>query len=479
MRRQRLVKPSSRLSNNSFLGPREMKSMRVVPELVFINCCYLGAIDPTKLLKVAHLNYDRTRFAATVAEELIAMGVRCVVVAGWAVDDDVASLFATQFYSQLIDGNRFIDAVASARRQAWQAFPDGNTWAAFQCYGDPDWVFTRTPGDANEPAVTPDQGFDSIASAQALVLALEIAIDDSRYKKVPKAQVINMIEILERRFAHQWIEIGAVCEAFAQAWAEAGETERAIGWFERAIGANDGSASLKASEQLGDLRARRAWLQVNLAAKQSPQALNSVLSSARKQTRGAINLLTRVCKLQPTLGRISLCGTAYKRLAWIELLASDKPAEQKALEMMGEYFAEAERRAVATDPGRAYEPALERLAAQLFIATPASVKADILRVQGQLKPWVESNPDFQNVAALILANLYLVLLAAKLKVNSARLLNEFADLKRRVPAVLKWREVQMQVDFLLDRYKAYASKAENMAVTAFKEKMMDWVKAQD
>ncbi len=467
------------LSNNSFLGPREMKSMRVVPELVFINCCYLGAIDPTKLLKVAHLNYDRTRFAATVAEELIAMGVRCVVVAGWAVDDDVASLFATQFYSQLIDGNRFIDAVASARRQAWQAFPDGNTWAAFQCYGDPDWVFTRTPGDANEPAVTPDQGFDSIASAQALVLALEIAIDDSRYKKVPKAQVINMIEILERRFAHQWIEIGAVCEAFAQAWAEAGETERAIGWFERAIGANDGSASLKASEQLGDLRARRAWLQVNLAAKQSPQALNSVLSSARKQTRGAINLLTRVCKLQPTLGRISLCGTAYKRLAWIELLASDKPAEQKALEMMGEYFAEAERRAVATDPGRAYEPALERLAAQLFIATPASVKADILRVQGQLKPWVESNPDFQNVAALILANLYLVLLAAKLKVNSARLLNEFADLKRRVPAVLKWREVQMQVDFLLDRYKAYASKAENMAVTAFKEKMMDWVKAQD
>lgn len=467
------------LSNNIFLGPREMKSMRVVPELVFINCCYQGAIDPTRLLKVAHLSYDRTRFAATVAEELIAIGVRCVVVAGWAVDDSVASLFATQFYNQVLNGNRFIDAVASARREAWQAAPEGDTWAAFQCYGDPDWVFTCTPRDANQPASAPDQGFDSIASAQALVLALEIAIDDSRYKKVPKVQVINMIEILESRFARLWIEKGTVCEAFAQAWAEAGETERAIGWFERAISANDGSASLKASEQLGDLRARRAWLKVNAAAKESPQALNTVLSKARKQIRGAINLLTRVCKVQPTLGRTSLCGTAYKRLAWIEVLANDKPAEQKALQKMEEYFAEAERRAIASDPGRAYEPALQRLAAQLFVAAPAPVKADILRVQAQLKPWVESNPDFDNVAAMILAGLYLALLNGKLKLNGARLLNEFADLKRRVPAVLRWREVQMQADFVLDRYKAKASKAEKEAVTAFKEKMMGWVIAQD
>ncbi|MEW7854547.1 CHAT domain-containing protein [Pseudomonas chlororaphis] len=467
------------LSNNIFLGPREMKSMRVVPELVFINCCHLGAIDPTKLLKVAHLKYDRTRFAATVAEELIAIGVRCVVVAGWAVEDDVASLFATRFYNELLIGNRFIDAVASARQEAWKAAPQGNTWAAFQCYGDPDWVFMRTPGDANQPASAPDQGFDSIASPQALVLALEIAIDDSRYKKVPKTQVISMVETLESRFAHQWIEMGSVCEAFAQAWAEAGETERAIGWFERAIGANDGSASLKASEQLGDLRAHRAWLQVNAAAKDSPQALSAVLNSARKQTRGAINLLTRVCKLQPTLGRTSLCGMAYKRLAWIEVLANDKPAEQKALQKMEEYFADAEQWAIASDPSRAYEPALERLAAQLFVAAPATVEADILRVQAQLKPWVESNPDFQNVAALILAGLYLILLSGKLKLNSARLLNEFADLKRRVPAVLRWREVQMQTDFVLDRYKAMASNAEKEAVTAFKEKMMDWIKAQD
>lgn len=467
------------LSKNIFLGPREMMSMRVVPELVFINCCYLGAIDQSKLLKAEHLNYDRTRFAATVAEELIAIGVRCVVVAGWAVEDEVARLFAVQFYSQVLNGIRFIDAVASARREAWQAGPEGNTWAAFQCYGDPEWVFTRIPGDAKQSASAPDQGFDSIASPQALVLALEIAIDDSRYKKVPKTQVINMIEILETRFARLWSEMGSVCEAFAQAWAEAGETKRAIDWFERAISANDGGASLKASEQLGDLRARRAWLKANEAAKESAQALNAELSSAREQITSAINMLSGVCKVQPTVGRTSLCGTAYKRLAWIELLANDKPAELRALQKMEDYFSEAEQRATASDPSHAYEPALERLAAQLFVAEPASVKADILRVQAQLKPWVESSPDFGNVVAMILAGLYLVLLNGKLKANSARLLNEFADLKRRVPAVLKWREVQMQAEFVLDRYKAKASKAEKEEVAAFKHKMEDWVKTQD
>ncbi|MGH8380904.1 CHAT domain-containing protein [Pseudomonas sp.] len=468
------------LSNNIFLGPQEIKSMREVPELVFINCCYLGALDSTKLLKVAHLKYDRTRFAATVAEELIAIGVRCVVVAGWAVDDAPAALFATHFYSQLLNGNRFIDAVASARRVAWKAAPGSNTWAAFQCYGDPDWVFIRTPRDANQPVSVADQGFDTIASYQSLVLALEIPIDDSRYKKVPRLQVINMIQALESRFGHLWIDIGQVCEAFAQAWAEAGESDRAIGWFECAISANDASASLKASEQLGELRARRAWLQVNLAGNLPQQEMSAVLSSARKQAGDAIELLARVCDLQPTPGRNSLCATAYKFLAWIEVLAKDSEAEQKALRQMERYFATVEQWTLANDPSHLYEPALGRLAAKLFDAEPtAAVQTDLMQLQAQIKPWVESYPDFHNVAAMILTALYVALHSGKLKPAAARLLSEFAELKRRVPAVLNWREVQMQADFVLDRYMTTASKGEKAAAKAFKERMTDWATAQD
>jgi hypothetical protein len=76
------------------LGPREIESMRVVPELVFVNCCHLAARNPAQLAG----KYDRARFAATVAEKLISIGVRCVIAAGWAVDDTAASTFATTFY---------------------------------------------------------------------------------------------------------------------------------------------------------------------------------------------------------------------------------------------------------------------------------------------------------------------------------------------------------------------------------------------
>jgi pimeloyl-ACP methyl ester carboxylesterase len=462
------------LSNNLFLGPREMKSMRVVPELVFINCCHLGAIDPARVEKVAHLHYDRTRFAATVAEQLIDIGVRCVVVAGWAVDDDAASVFATHFYRSLLNGNRFMDATAAARREARKAAPASSTWAAYQCYGDPDWVFSTASEDANQPAETTQQGFDTIASAQALILALEIAVNESRYKKTPAVQVAEMIRTLESRFGHLWQHMGSVCEAFAQAWAEAGETNLAIGWFQRALAANDGSASLHASEQLGELKARRAWAKVYGAA---PANRAATLNSARKQTRNAINLLSRVHRLQPTLGRASLCGMAYKYMAWIELMANNEAAEQKALQKMQEYFTTAEQLVLANDPAHGYAPGLQRLAAQLFGPQADAVQADILQIQALLKPLVKDNPDFENVAALIISNLYQAVLHGKLKPAANPLLGELTDLKRRVPGVLKWRELQMDADFVLDRYFATATEAEKAAVMQFKEETKSWATA--
>ena len=38
------------LSNGTFLGPAEIRAMRVVPELVFVNCCHLGAAPVASVL---------------------------------------------------------------------------------------------------------------------------------------------------------------------------------------------------------------------------------------------------------------------------------------------------------------------------------------------------------------------------------------------------------------------------------------------
>ena len=126
--------------------------MRVVPELVFVNCCHLAARNPAQVLvqdATTAAMPDRARFAAGVAEELIKIGVRCVVAAGWAIEDAAASEFAVHLYGALIRGRRFIDAVAEAREAAFAM--GGNTWAAYQCYGDPDWRFVRNVRDAQRP----------------------------------------------------------------------------------------------------------------------------------------------------------------------------------------------------------------------------------------------------------------------------------------------------------------------------------------
>jgi len=132
------------LSHDLYLGAREIKTMRVVPELVFVNCCHLAATNEERLLDKP---YNRAKFAASVAEQLIHNGVRCVVAAGWAVSDAGAELFATRFYDELLRGQRFIDAIATARRAVFENAGVGdNTWAAYQCYGDPDWVLLQQQG---------------------------------------------------------------------------------------------------------------------------------------------------------------------------------------------------------------------------------------------------------------------------------------------------------------------------------------------
>src|SRR5262249_29686167 len=94
------------LSDKTFLGPQEIEAMRIVPELVFINCCHLGAFPAKALL------YDRVDFASGVARKLINIGVRCVIAAGWAVVDGAAQEVATTLYKSLLLSGRVSEAVA-------------------------------------------------------------------------------------------------------------------------------------------------------------------------------------------------------------------------------------------------------------------------------------------------------------------------------------------------------------------------------
>jgi hypothetical protein len=132
---------------NKFLTATTINSMPVIPELVFLNCCHSGRVATLGAtgLQGVH-SASANRLAASVARSLLLIGVRAVVAAGWAVDDGDAEAFATTFYSRLLDdGVTFGEAVTSARRAATRT----NTWAAYQCYGDPGFRL-RSPAEATE-----------------------------------------------------------------------------------------------------------------------------------------------------------------------------------------------------------------------------------------------------------------------------------------------------------------------------------------
>ncbi len=248
------------LSGDALLGPREILALRTVPELVFVNCCHLAHEDSSGLFtRRSALGEQRPAFAANVARQLIGNGVRCVVACGWAVGDAAALAFAEGFYGALLDGQRFIEAVSAGRLAAWQAEPGGNTWAAYQCYGDPNWVYIVQPGDADGvPNVPRSTDISGIASAPALILQLEALIVESLHNGGPTEARRALIGQLQDRYGAAWGAMGVVQEAFGLAYAQEQAFDRAITCLQAACTAADASASLRAAETLCQLLLARA-----------------------------------------------------------------------------------------------------------------------------------------------------------------------------------------------------------------------------
>ncbi|MBG6080087.1 tetratricopeptide (TPR) repeat protein [Rubrivivax gelatinosus] len=459
------------LSGGTVLGAAEIEAMRTVPELVFVNCCHLAERDEKELLVPP--SFDRSRFAATVAEALIAIGVRCVVAAGWAVEDEPAQQFATTLYRALLSGEPFIEAVARARQAAWLA--GGNTWAAYQCYGDPDWSFRARTGDAQVAPSAAETVDDEISSPVGLALTLEEIATDAKFgaQDGRGARSEHLLR-LETRFQPRWGGMGAIAEAFGVAWSENGDPERAIAWYERALAANDGSASLRAAEQLANLRARQAWGQVERAAREAAAAPASArgrratraaapgreaLETARGAMQAAVEQLERLLALQPTVERWSLLGSAHKRRVMLERLAVDAAGERAALEAMHAAYFAAEALAREQHSDELYYPGANRLAAEIALHAAEGDwngpdGAGWNDVRQSLERRMAEQPEFWAAAGLIELEVMQALgrgddpdagLAGRL----AAIRTRYEDLRTRVPGARHWGSVADQADFLV------------------------------
>jgi pimeloyl-ACP methyl ester carboxylesterase len=421
------------LSNGAVLGPREFKAMRIVPELVFINCCHLGRLfGSTSTLG---------KFAANVAEQLIQNGVRCVVAAGWAVNDVPAMDFAKRFYQELMRGQRFVEAIGHAREATWKNHPGSNTWAAYQCYGDPDWRYLTEGDDAARRM--PDS--THIISPRALEIELETLAVQSKFKEIEQDRIKARLEQLEAKYGSRWGKIGYVAEAFGALHAEVNHMDDAIRWYEHAVSADDGSASLHASEQLGNLRARRGEKMKDTA-------------EGRSEIEAAIEILQGVVATHGrTIERESLLGSAFKRLSMLEKKSRRRAAARVAIEMMATHYRNAENLARKNGNDSLHYPAMNRMSAELILNGanknwPGFDSADLAAVRQSLQKKVMQDPDFWAVVGLTELRIYEALAQRRLSKALNGILAELTDLKNRVSSKQMWDSVHAQARFTLQPY---------------------------
>lgn len=453
------------LSDKTFLGPPEIEAMRVVPELVFVNCCHLGAFPAEALL------YDRVDFASGMARKLIDIGVRCVVAAGWAVDDSAAQAFATTFYTSLLQGERFIEAVTRARVAARRF--DGNTWAAYQCYGDPDWKLVQE--DADWKAATPAENeFDVIATIAGLKLALNTLVVESTYQKryPPSVQLVRLERLKTRWLTLGWPPGQGIGELFAEAHAAAGDIPGAIAWYDVVLGSATGDASILAFEQRSNLRVRQAWASVQAA----QQALDALKPGAGRAARGrararrvqaaalrktlslarhTITAEDRSLAILGTFGdtaeRASLRAAAMKRLAMVEE-AAGRPRDERAaiVKMKAHYESAAEqgRRAHSVD---LFYALTNIIVSQLALGERVDRKL-IAEARASLAAKEASGADFWSMADRTNVNLYEAMADGQLGKRKSRITAGYMDLEKRVGAGSKWASVHGTASFVLTRY---------------------------
>lgn len=248
------------LSDGLLLTAAEIRAMETVPELVFLSCCHLGKVDAEGARPSAAPRTvgDGNLLAASVARELIAIGVRCVVVAGWAVDDQGAMIFGQAFYrSLLLERRTFGSAVFAARQAVWEARPEDITWGAFQAYGDPGWRAEARLAGATEDErdyASPDELLDELHSRRAS-LARATQRQTARQLAATKK---SLQRLLEERCPAAWRRLPSVQSALAATWFELEDFAQARSAYLAAIQAEDGAGRvpIRDIEQLANAEAR-------------------------------------------------------------------------------------------------------------------------------------------------------------------------------------------------------------------------------
>jgi beta-lactamase superfamily II metal-dependent hydrolase len=308
-----------------------------VPELVFLNCCHLARTNTTLTGEP-----NRHRLAASAARELMRIGVRAVVAAGWAVDDEAAAVFAETLYAGLLRGDLFGKAVHRARTQVRARVPDSMTWAAFQCYGDPGYgLEPPRPADRRPPQlVSTDEAIRRLQTIR--VLASKIGISDHDDITSREDELVDECHELRARLqrTRSWKvpwETPSTLYELGATYGELGRYAEAVACYRRVWNHPDnGKAPVDLLEQLGNLEIRLA--QRRFFASHSHAAADSIdgdLLTVADLIREARAHLTLARCLGDTGERLALRGSFHKKAA---TMAKSQRSRRRELDASARYY---------------------------------------------------------------------------------------------------------------------------------------------
>lgn len=290
------------LGEGLWLGPAEFRQLRTLPDLVFLNCCHLGVMEPQQT--------QWNRFAASLSQELIEMGVKAVVAAGWAIDDQAALTFADLFYRQMLQGKGFGEAVKLAREDVYTRYPQSNTWGAYQCYGNPDFKLRLPNG---EP---PTRTWSEPSTKREARDRLGVLREDVR-EGHPSAQISEQLGNLQNALSPDWLD-GEMLGVLGDCWGSLGDFDRAIDLYRLAMQHESGLVSLSTLQQFANLLVR------SLTPKdQVPPPPEKI----RERILEAEQILLTLSQLNKTSELLALFGSLYKR--WAQFEKSSKLRQEK------------------------------------------------------------------------------------------------------------------------------------------------------
>ncbi|HTO16497.1 MAG TPA: CHAT domain-containing protein [Edaphocola sp.] len=348
------------LGDGLFLEPCTINQLSAIPEFIFINCCYSGTIKPED---EKYYKY-RPSLAANIGIQLIEMGVKSIIVTGWAVDDAAANTFAEEFYKQMFEGYEFGQAVKFARRQCYEKYPNSNTWGAYQCYGDPYFKLTN-----KNPTSAQDNAYITVNQA---IVELENQLSILKGQRVNINEQLEKLALIKKRVDGNNLENSTILEHYALVYAELGQYAPSVAIFDELLETEHADFTLRSIEQHLSLKSKL------LLHKSNNQLAEKGL--IRNEINQLIAKLNMISNLGITAERLYILGAMHRRAS---MILNGPTEKEKQLQLMYEQYR------------RAYDCSTNRSIDNLAYSLSNFIFANHFLKEGKLDFNTIAIPDFK------------------------------------------------------------------------------------